>query len=137
MSAETASRSDRKPIAGSHWEWIAAIVSLLLVLAAIGYLLREGMRAPESPPEVLLRVDTVIEQRRGFLVEYEARNLGRETAAAVRVEGTLGPDAAVVERSESTLDFLPGESSRRGGLFFTRDPRQHGLRIRATGYELP
>ena len=35
------------------------------------------------------------------------------------------------------LDYLPPHSKRRGGLFFTRDPRQFELQARAFGYEEP
>ena len=35
------------------------------------------------------------------------------------------------------LDYLPGESVRPAGLFFTRDPRAHRLEIRPAGFVAP
>lgn len=129
-------RGEARPLAGSHWEWVAAIVSLLLVAAAIGYLLVDATR-PQTPPHVVVRVDTIIAQPGGFLLEFEARNLGSRTAADVRVEGTIDGGSAGPESSDATMDFLPGESSRRGGLFFSEDPRVHPVELRVIGYQRP
>ena len=36
-----------------------------------------------------------------------------------------------------TLDYLPQDSERRGGLFFTEDPAAYELVLRAQGYAEP
>ncbi len=38
------------------------------------------------------------------------------------------------QTSEVTLDYVPATSHRRGGLFFTEDPRRYPLSIREEGY---
>jgi uncharacterized protein (TIGR02588 family) len=43
----------------------------------------------------------------------------------------------VIESSAAVLDYVPGESVRRGGLFFSTDPRVHRLTLRAHGYQQP
>ena len=35
------------------------------------------------------------------------------------------------------MDYLPPGSEREGGLFFSRDPRRHEVRLRAKGYVDP
>jgi uncharacterized protein (TIGR02588 family) len=36
-----------------------------------------------------------------------------------------------------TLDYSPPGSEKQAGLFFTRDPRQFQLQVRALGYVEP
>jgi uncharacterized protein (TIGR02588 family) len=79
-----------------------------------------------------------IEPQQGrFLVRVQAVNESRATAAALRVEGTLRRGSDLVERSELEFDYLPGRSSREGGLFFTADPRGLQLELAARSYRAP
>jgi uncharacterized protein (TIGR02588 family) len=43
----------------------------------------------------------------------------------------------MIESSTSTIDYLPGESQRGGGLFFEHDPQTLRLVLRPLGYEEP
>ena len=67
----------------------------------------------------------------GWVVEFEARNLSPVTAAQVTIEGRLADG----ETATATIDYVPGRSARRGGLFFSREPR--GAELRALGYQDP
>lgn len=117
-------------------EWIVAALGLVLVLASVGVMIADA-RQDRTPPDVVVRPDTVHAfAGGGFLVRFTARNRGRETAAEVSIVGELR-DSAGVERSGVIVDYLPGDSERRGGLFFVRDPRAGALRIRAEGYREP
>jgi uncharacterized protein (TIGR02588 family) len=63
--------------------------------------------------------------------------VGGQAAAEVLVEGELAGEAGPHETSEATIDYLPPDSEREGGLFFGRDPSRHELRLRAKGYVDP
>jgi uncharacterized protein (TIGR02588 family) len=137
---EDADDGPLRNLAGSHWEWIAAVISFVLVAAAIVFLIRDATGTPPSPPVIEIRVDSVVAAGSGYLVEFRAHNSSTSTAQALQVEGTLHPSdgaAADVETSQVTLDYLPGRSSRTAGLFFTRDPREGRLEIRPLGYTRP
>lgn len=121
----------------SRWEWVAAILSTLLVLGVVGYLLYDAVARPRTPPAVTVQADSVLKAGGLWLVEFRARNDGHQTAAAVRVEGELKEGERTVETSEAVLDYVPGESVRRGGLFFRADPRAYRLELRAHGYQKP
>lgn len=121
----------------SPWEWAAAAASLLLVLGAIGFLLRQAVVGVPSPPAIVLSVDSVHPAPGGFHVGFRARNLGGTTAASLHVAGELRDGERVVETSEATVGFVPPGAERRGGLFFREDPRRHALELRALGYEYP
>ena len=121
----------------SRWEWVAAAVSTVLVLAVVGYLLYDAVARPQTPPSVQVRADTVLQADGLWLVRFRATNHGHQTAADLKVEGALMRADSSVETSEAVLDYVPGRSVRRGGLFFRHDPRAYRLELRALGYQEP
>ncbi|HET6777689.1 MAG TPA: hypothetical protein VFH26_02255, partial [Gemmatimonadales bacterium] len=118
-------REPRAPIKGapttSVSEWIVAIASGALVLALLGFLVYEGVSSPGTPPAVSIEVDSIQKAGPGYLVLFRARNGGRTTAAEVLIEGELEADSGTVERSETTIDYVPAGGEQRGGLYFNRD----------------
>lgn len=134
-------QEQRAPIKGapttSVSEWIVAIASAALVLALLGFLVYEGIRSPGTPPDVTIEVDSIQKAGPGYLVLFRARNTGRTTAAEVLVEGELEADSGKVERSETTIDYVPARGEQRGGLYFRGDPQGSRLRLRAHGYRDP
>ena len=121
----------------SRWAWVAAAVSTLLVLGVIGSLLYDAVARPRTPPAVTVQADSVLRSGGLWLVRFQARNGGHETAAGVKVQGELREGARPVESAEAVLDYVPGESVRRGGLYFRADPRAYHLELRALGYQEP
>lgn len=126
----------------SKAEWATAALGVLLVLAAVGVLLYEGLARPTTPPDVAVRVERVTPVRAGFLLEFVAENMGSKTAAGLTVRGELrapgdSAGAPPLEEREAGLDYLPGRSERKGGLFFTLDPRTHAVALQALGYQEP
>jgi uncharacterized protein (TIGR02588 family) len=118
-------------------EWIVAAIGVVLVGGAIGYLVYHSMTRGETPPDIQVDAEQVLELVHGYVVQFRVLNEGGSAAAQVTVEGELvGPDGTV-ERGEAVLDYLPPRSDRAGGLLFTSDPRRGELRLRATGYAKP
>jgi uncharacterized protein (TIGR02588 family) len=128
-------RPQAKP---SAWELTAAALGAAIVAATLGFMVYEAVTAPANPvPQIVVRVDTVIAYPSGHVVEFRAINAGDATAAGVQVQGELRSDTGVVERSESTVDFVPARSWRRGGVLFKSDPRGHRMEVRAVGFGRP
>lgn len=121
----------------SFWEWVAAAVGLVLLLGSIAFLLHDAWSGDGGPPEPGIRILAIEPQEGRFLVRVRVSNLSRETAAALRVQGELRRGGELVERSEMELDYLPGRSSREGGLFFREDPRALQLMLSARSYQNP
>ena len=120
----------------SKWEWVAGAIGLVLVLAAVGYMVRTASQ-PVTPPRVAVAMDSITASGSGYLVHFTARNDGRSTGANVTIEGELSAGAGSTVVSTTTLDFVPGGSSRSGGLYFGSDPRGGALELRAAGYTDP
>lgn len=113
-------------------EWVASAIGLLLTLGVMAVIARDAFNGSAGmTPDLAVAVIRVERAETGFLLEFEARNLSPVTAAQVTIEGKL-PGG---ETSNATIDYVPGRSARRGGLFFAQDPR--GAEVRALGYQEP
>jgi uncharacterized protein (TIGR02588 family) len=119
-------------------EWIASAVGLLLTLGILGSIGWEALTGGSGePPAVDVAVERIVPTGHGYVVEVRARNRSSATAAAVQIEGTLKQGGREVATSTAIIDYVPGESDRRAGLFFMEDPRGHQLGVRALGYAEP
>ncbi|MFN3388176.1 MAG: hypothetical protein ACK40O_04545 [Allosphingosinicella sp.] len=119
-------------------EWIAAGLGALITLCLLGFIAWEALVGTHSgPAAVSLEATRLHRSPTGFTVDVTARNRTDSTAAAVHIEGALGPPGAAVETSQATLSYVPGQSERKAALLFRNDPRRHGLTLRVTGYEKP
>ena len=119
------------------WEWLVAAVGLIFVVGSIGLTLYRAVIEETTPPILEFSVDSIQPTANGYLVKFQVRNTGNQTAAALTVEGELKNGEESAETSTATLAYAPANSVRRGGLFFTKNPQDFDLQIRATGYEEP
>ncbi len=118
-------------------QWAVGIGSTLLVLALLGFVLYLAVEGTSRPPVIQVRVERVLEAPGGYVVEVGVYNEGGSTAAALVIEGTLKQDTVTVERSSATISYVPADTEREAGLFFTRDPRRYELEVRPVGYDRP
>lgn len=119
-------------------EWIAGGIGLVLTLVLFGFVGWQAVRSPEQTvPEIDVRVTSILPAGEGFLVEIIASNHSMQTAASVQVEGVISRAAGSTERSSTTFDYVPGHSEARGGLFFSSNPANEGISLRALGYHQP
>lgn len=118
-------------------EWITAAVGLVLVLATVGILVREGLRRDGRPPEITLRVVDVTGTASGWVARFEAHNAGDEVAANLEVAGEIVAGDSVLESASAVIDYLPSGARRSGGLHFRRAPADGTLRLHPVGYQKP
>lgn len=119
------------------WEWVVAGIGAVLLVATLAFLGHQALQPREEAPVPAVTVLGIEQQAAGFVVRLKVRNEARTTAADLRVAGVLRQDGRELERSDTEFQFVPGRSSREGGLFFTRDPRRHALEVRAESYQKP
>lgn len=118
-------------------EWIAAAVGFALTSATLIFLLYHGLTDGPALPDIVVEAEQVVEVSRGYVVQIRAVNRGARTAGDVKVEGQLKTGGTVQETAETTFTYLPSRSERRGGLFFSKDPRQGQLTLQAKGFQTP
>ena len=119
------------------WMWAIAVFGLALVLGSIGFMVYKAATSDGSPADITVQVDSTLQTRNGYLVKFRAVNTGGSTVEGLTIEGTLRNGSETVETSDTVLEWVPAHSEREGGLFFTSDPRQHQLQLRAKGFENP
>jgi uncharacterized protein (TIGR02588 family) len=119
------------------WMWGIAFAGLAMVVGSIGFMLYEAVAGDLSPPDAMVRVELILPTRSGHLVKFRVVNEGGSTAEGVTVEGELRNGIESVETSNTIIEYVPSHSEREGGLYFTLDPKQYELRLRAKGYEKP
>lgn len=117
-------------------EWLAAGIGLVLVLGVFGVIGWQAFNGSATPPAVTVQIEDVGSVDGGYRVLFRARNSTGKAATQVEIEGKLSMDGGE-EVSRVVLDYIPGHSARKGGLFFTRDPRSGALAVRATGFAEP
>ncbi|HJR06384.1 MAG TPA: hypothetical protein VJ842_03915 [Pyrinomonadaceae bacterium] len=122
-----------------NWvEWVVFAVGLVLVLAALGYLIYEGATMGSDPPSLEVRLGTPAERTHNFIVPVSVTNHGDETAEGVTVEVMLESGAEQEPaRGELTIAFIPRHATREGWVAFQQDPRNARLTARVLGYGKP
>ena len=120
----------------SRYEWLAAALGALIFLALIGAFVREATRSGPGTPDIVARVDSVRRATAGYIAYVTARNAGR-AATSVRIVGELSRNGAVVEAADVMVELLGRGSAQSAGLYFSRDPAQHDLRVRPVSFLVP
>ncbi len=120
----------------SALEWITGALGALVFLGLIAITLT-GALSPQTPPEIKVNVVSIDQNAAGYVVQFKAHNNGRITGAAVTVSATLEREGTVIEEREAQLDYIPGQSFKKGGFLFKEDPRIGTLSIDANGYADP
>ncbi len=117
-------------------EWTVFGVGLILVMATLGYLVREAFTTGSSPPELVVHLGAPRRVAEGFQVPVTVVNRGDRVAEGVSVTITL---AAGAEHEEAvlTIPFLPDQSRRQGWVMFRGDPRDGELQVGPVGYSSP
>ena len=121
------------------WEKAVGVAGLLVVLGVVGFLLYEALQ-PQTAADIVAEVKAVIPQAGGYLVDFDAANHGRQTAASVTIEGALYDPAhpeEPVETAEVTFDYIPDQSERTGSFVFEHDPRKYEVRLQVKGFMDP
>lgn len=121
-----------------NWlEWTVFAIGLALVLATLGFLVRESLVTDDGPPEVVARLGAPRPSRGGYLVPVEVSNAGQATAEDVRVPVLLNLPDGAREEAELGIAFLPRGSVRNGWVTFGADPARGSLTVGPIAFEVP
>jgi uncharacterized protein (TIGR02588 family) len=117
-------------------EWTVFGVGLVLVMATLGYLVREAFTTGSSPPQLVVQLGAPRRVAEGFQIPVMVANRGDRVAEAVSVTITL---AAKAEREEAVLSIalLPHQSRRQGWVTFRGDPKDGDLQVGPVAYASP
>lgn len=116
----------------SWLEWIVFGLSAVLIVAVVGYLVRDGMRDADRPPDIRVTLGRAQESAHGFIVPVSVTNLGDQTAQAVELEVRCR-DGGGEQTAALTYDFIASGEVRKGWVGFLGGPSDE-LVARVVGY---
>jgi uncharacterized protein (TIGR02588 family) len=140
MDRQQAIDHDATPQKANHTpllEWLASGIGLVLTLGILGFIGWQAFDDAGAPPAIAVEVTRVAPVEGGYRVEFRARNAAGSTASQVEIEGKLAGDGEEAETGHVVFDYIPSHSVRKGGMFFTREPRPEQLSLRALGFAKP
>lgn len=127
-------KADKRPFLA----YVAGAIGLILTLSLIGFIAREAwMRSDTREPDIVVETTEISPVSSGFVVAFEARNRTGATASGVEIEAEHTVAGADPTRASVTIDYLPGHSTVKGGIFLPADPGKGRLTLRALGYTHP
>jgi uncharacterized protein (TIGR02588 family) len=118
-------------------EWVAGLVSAVILLGTIGYLVYATLQPGSDEPILTVTVVQTRESDGSFVVDVEVRNRSRGAAADVHIAGRVRSVDSFEAHGEARVDYVPGFSTRRASLVFGVDPGGHGAVVRIVGYSRP
>ena len=143
MSDKKTNEKSNSHIEKNALEWSVFAVSLLLVLASIGYLIRQILVADNTPPHITLQLGTPQDlqnsdkKEKTFMVPVKALNKGGQTAEGVHLEIEMQRGQEKPQTADFEINFLPAGSSRDGWVAFQGTKDNAKLKARVLGYEIP
>ena len=113
-------------------EWIAGGAGLLIVAGTLAFIGYEVYLGERDLPDLRVVVERAIPRNDGHSVRVVVRNVGRQPAQAVIIEGVAGD-----LRSEAQIDYVAGQSAAAAVLVFPETPDPAALSVRVVGYATP
>jgi uncharacterized protein (TIGR02588 family) len=117
-------------------EWVAGILSLVIVVGTIGYLVFEIFQPRPDAPTLTVKVVQVRQSGGLFAVDVEVHNSSRGAAADVHVAGFARSGDGGEAHAEARVDHVPGFSKRSATLVFAHHPGDRPD-VRVIGYTKP
>lgn len=107
---------------GKNWlEWLVTIISGILVLFTIGFLITQIIWNDDTPPDIIVTLSEGEIRADYYAIPITAKNLGTQTAQNVRIE-IVQAEMQTQEKGFIEFDYLPGKSSVKGWVNFTKKP---------------
>jgi uncharacterized protein (TIGR02588 family) len=121
-----------------NWlEWVALAVSVVAIIAVVGFLVVDGIRDEGRPPMPVAEVhlDEAYQTESGWLVPATIHNDGDTAAEAVQLVATASIGGEEAD-AEVTLDYLPSGSEAEV-MFGFPDRPDGDVAVTVRGLRLP
>lgn len=117
-------------------EWSITIFSGILVCLTLGFLIYQLIYEEATPPNITIFLGEVSQKDGAFAIPIKASNQGSETGENVVIEVTLEAELEN-ENFEIIFAYLPGKSSAKDWVIFTKRPETSKLNTHVKGYRTP
>lgn len=117
-------------------ERIVSWISMLILLAAAGFLVWEGL-GTATPPNFRVQTHKTWTARGRHYVQLHVENTGGQSVQNLGLRVALKENSRTVATSEAQISWLPARSSREAVVIFEEDPRPRRIDVHLLGYETP
>ena len=121
-------------------EWIASAIGLLLILRSLAVIARDAFNGSAGmTPDDRGRGRPASSRARAGFMRRDSRRATCRRSPPPQVDDRRQAVRGRSRPARATIDYVPGHSARRGGLFFAQDPRgmpscaRSAIRTRETG----
>jgi uncharacterized protein (TIGR02588 family) len=118
-------------------EWIVSTTGTLLFLFTLMFVLVNAITNSKTPADIKVKLLSVHENGDDFLLNVEVENKGNASVEGLEIEALLTNAGTEIEKGVTTFDYVPGNSKRKGGIFFKNNPQDFTLTLRPLGFEEP
>jgi uncharacterized protein (TIGR02588 family) len=120
-------------------EKIATAISVVLVVSLFSVLVFDAFH-PNTEPSLAATVGPLRETTLAYRAQITVRNVGDDAAKSVVVHAELRTRDSTLSKTDVTVDWLPGQSSRAVVVLFARAPslpRPTEIRAEVRGFTVP
>ncbi len=120
-----------------NWlERIITGIASIIVALTLAFLIYQMIYDEQTPPDIVVNLGEISEKDQGYAVRVTVKNNGSQTAENVTVE-IVSQESDTPEKGQLTFQYLPGASSVKGWVSFSKQPRKEALQIKILGYATP
>lgn len=132
-------KADEEKVPPTLVEWGARVVSILLLVALVGYATRMGLQPTRAPVFEHEVQSSEIEQRgESWVVPVEITNTGNESVAELNITAELvDANDEVVDEADITFPLFGPEESEMVEFWFDEDPSEYKFRLNVGSYYKP
>ena len=118
-------------------EWMTGGLALLIVVGTLAFIGFEAFLGGDDGPDLRVEIDAITQGNGGHSVGVLVRNVGRQAAAGVIVEGVSRDEGGGEARVEARLDYVPGLSEEHATLIFPFPPDRDSMQVRVASFTRP
>ena len=121
----------------TNWlERMVTVIAGILVLFTFVFLIYQWISEETTPPNIVVNLGEVVQKDQGYSVPVSVNNLGTQTAKDIVIE-IVSKEVDSEEKGQISFQYLPGKSSVRGWVTFTKNPSRSSLKTQVLGYSTP
>jgi uncharacterized protein (TIGR02588 family) len=116
-------------------ELALGVIGAVILVVLAGYILISAFTGTGSGyPDIRIVQSAPQPLQHGWLLPFQAINTGTAPATQLTIRAHVELGDGQSETSEVVIDYLAPRSSQRGGFFFTAEPREGAVEVRALGF---
>ncbi|QAA80263.1 hypothetical protein EI546_00280 [Aequorivita sp. H23M31] len=121
----------------TNWlERIVTVIAGILVLFTFGFLIYQIIYRENTPPDLVISLGEITQKQQGYSIPVSVKNNGTQTAENINIEISSG-EGDNQETGQLSFQYIPGKSSNKAWVNFTKKPDPNKIKTHVSGYSTP